>query len=123
MGIFKITNVTNQLGKRDSKYNTVVDFFYIDGFDKKEVEIKPGDFVILSIANLPLSIQRLRLKNLVVITELNGDDLNKYLNKEIESINNDLINIDAKEKNEHTVQTQKRKNEKKDSAVQDKTEK
>ena len=79
MGIFKITNVTNQLGKRDSKYNTVVDFFYIDGFDKKEVEIKPGDFVILSIANLPLSIQRLRLKNLVVITELNGDDLNKYL--------------------------------------------
>ena len=37
MNNYKITNITNQLGKRDVSFNSMLDIEYIDGMTKKSL--------------------------------------------------------------------------------------
>jgi len=77
MNTYKITNITNLAGKRDRKFNTIVNIEYIDGRTKKTIVLKAGDNVFLTINSLPLSVHRLRIKNLITIEEVNLAELTK----------------------------------------------
>lgn len=79
MSTFKITNITNLLGKRKPKYNTIIEIDYIDGMVKKIMKIKPGDTIFFTSSSLPLSVRRLRLKNLIAVAEISPEELNKRL--------------------------------------------
>jgi hypothetical protein len=75
MGTYKLTNVTNLAGKRDFKFNSVLDIEYIDEMMKKTVKLKPGDSLYLTVPTLPLSVHRLRVKKLIVVTEVSAAEL------------------------------------------------
>lgn len=82
MNSYKITNITNLVGKRDSKFNTVVDIEYVDNRVKKTINLKAGETVYLTVSSLPLSIHRLRIKNLISITEVSAIEVTKTMEKE-----------------------------------------
>jgi len=79
MSTYKITNITNSLGKRESKYNTTIEIDYIDNMTKKIVKVRAGDSVFLTAPTLPLSVQRLRLKNLIAVVEISLEELNEHI--------------------------------------------
>ena len=75
MVTYKITNITNTLGKREFKFNSTLDVSFVNGMERKIIKLKPGDSVYLTIPTLPLSIHRLRMKGLVTVVEVNENDL------------------------------------------------
>lgn len=77
MSTYKITNVTNLAGKRDFKFNSVLDIEYIDEMMKKSVKLKAGDSLYLTVKTLPLSVHRLRVKKLITVEEVNAAELEK----------------------------------------------
>jgi hypothetical protein len=70
MKTYKITNNSNLLGKRDPKYNSIVNVEYVDNRIKKNKILKAGESATLTVQTLPLAIHRLRIKKLVEITEV-----------------------------------------------------
>jgi len=80
MNTYKITNLTNQAGKRDVKYNSTLDIVYVDSMMKKTVKIKPGETVYLTISSLPLSVHRLRVKKLISVVEIGKTELKQTMN-------------------------------------------
>lgn len=74
MSTFKITNITNQLGKREPKYNTVLGIEYVDDMMKKTITIKAGETVYLVMPSLPISAHLLRVKNLITVTEVSDGE-------------------------------------------------
>ncbi|MDA3779562.1 MAG: hypothetical protein PF487_04960 [Bacteroidales bacterium] len=82
MKTFKITNTTNLVGRRDPKYNTIIDVEYIDNRIKKSTKLNAGESVFLTISTqLPLSIHRLRIKGLITVTEITSTELNEIMKK------------------------------------------
>lgn len=77
MSTYKITNITNRAGKRDSKFNSNLDVEYVDNMMRKSMTLKPGNSLYLTVAMLPLSIHRLRMKNLVIVEEVSATELTK----------------------------------------------
>ena len=75
MNTYKITNVTNLVGKRDPKFNSVVNVEYIDNRTRKVKVLKPSESVFLTVQSLPLSVHRLRRKKLVDIVEISPAEL------------------------------------------------
>jgi hypothetical protein len=75
MNTFKITNITNFLGKRDYKANSPLDIEYVDNMTKKTITVKPNESVYLSIPTLPLSVHRLRVKQLITVSEISEAEL------------------------------------------------
>jgi hypothetical protein len=72
---YKITNITNTAGKRDFKYNSSLDIEYVDEMTKKSITVKPGDSIYLTVHTLPLSVHRLRVKNLITVSEVSEKEL------------------------------------------------
>ena len=79
MSTYKITNITNHAGKRDFKFNSVLDVEYVDDMVKKVVKIKPGDSIYLTTGSLPLSVHRLRVKGLITVVEIGAVELAKAM--------------------------------------------
>ena len=77
---YKITNLTNTAGKRDMKFNTVLNIEYVDEMKKKTINVKPGETVYLQISSLPLSVHRLRVKKLISVVEVSNNELNNSMN-------------------------------------------
>ena len=75
MSTFKITNITDFLGKRDYKANSVLDIEYVDNMTKKIMSVKPKESVYLTINALPLSVHRLRVKNLITVSEVSDAEV------------------------------------------------
>jgi len=75
MSTFKITNITNFLGKRDFKANSPLDIEYVDNMTKKTITVKPKESVYLTTRSLPLSVHRLRVKNLITVSEISEAEL------------------------------------------------
>ena len=75
MNVYKITNITNLLGKRDLNFNSTLKIKYVDEMRKKTVELKPQEVMFLSITNLPLSVHRLRIKKLVSVTQVANKEM------------------------------------------------
>lgn len=83
MNTFKITNITNFLGKRDYKANSPLDIEYVDCMTKKILTVKPNESVYLTIASLPLSVRRLRVKNLITVSEVSEAEMEVLRGKPI----------------------------------------
>jgi hypothetical protein len=75
MSTYKITNITNLAGKRDFKFNSELDIDYVDNMTRKTLKVKPGNSVYLTVATLPLSVHRLRVKNLIAVEEVSAIEL------------------------------------------------
>lgn len=78
MNIYRITNITNKLGKRDDNFNTTLNITYVDNMEKKKISLKPQNNLYLIIKSLPLSVRKLRMKKLITVEEIS--------NKEFEAI-------------------------------------
>jgi hypothetical protein len=81
MNTYKITNITNQLNKRESQYNSNVDIQYVDNMIKKTITVKPGETVYLSIDKLPTSIHKLKMKNFIIVLFMDTVELEHLIDK------------------------------------------
>ena len=81
MANYRITNITDTLGKREPKYNSTLDLNYIDSMMKKTIKVKPGEMVYLQIQSLPLSIQQFRVKRLISVVEISNTELKNCMNE------------------------------------------
>ena len=101
MNTYKITNVTNLIGKRDSRYNSILDIDYVDSMVKKTIKIKPGETVYLQISSLPLSVHTLRVKKLINVLEVSVNELkNSIAISKQTPINVNTVNAKEEEKQE-----------------------
>jgi uncharacterized protein YfaS (alpha-2-macroglobulin family) len=80
MNTYKITNVTDTAGKRDFKFNSPLSIEYIDNMMKKTVTVNPGKSLYLTVATLPMSVHKLRIKNLVSVVEVSQSELESIKN-------------------------------------------
>ena len=94
MSTFKIKNITNELGKRDYKYNSVLDIEYVDKMMKKTVKIKPGATVYLTLSSLPLSAHTLRVKNLITVTEIGDSELAAAIGSNAQKSTPSIVNVE-----------------------------
>jgi hypothetical protein len=81
MEYFKIKNITNELDKRNSKYNTNIEFNYVDGMRNKVVSIEPGNEIFFQCNELPLSLRKLKLNGFVIVNVISKDLFYLELNK------------------------------------------
>ena len=81
MSTYKITNITSSVDKRHVKYNSILSIEYVDEMERKEIKIKPNETIFITIPTIPLSVQRLRIKNLLSVTEVDSNELNKVVSK------------------------------------------
>lgn len=81
MPIFKITNVTSTLSKRESKYNTDVEFSVVNGIKNEKIIIKPGQLVFIECTQIPIGVYKLKLKGLILIEDSNHNEYNQLTYK------------------------------------------
>jgi len=81
MNTYKITNITNLVGKRDPKFNSIANIEYVDNRTRKIIALKPSESVFLTVQSLPLSVHRLRIKKLIDIVEVSPAELKKSMEK------------------------------------------
>lgn len=118
MNTYKITNITNFAGKRDVKFNSDVNIEYIDNITKKSVVVKPGETVFLTVHSLPLSVHRLRVKNLITVSEIGAVELQKILNESKPKPEIKVIKEYAEEKLETKIVHSKKKLSKKEEEIE-----
>ena len=75
MNTYRITNLTNTAGKRDFRFNSSLDIEYVDNMIKKTVSVKPGASLYLTVSSLPMSVHKLRVKNLISVIEVSAKEL------------------------------------------------
>jgi hypothetical protein len=80
MSNYKITNITDTTGKRNLRFNSILDIDYVDEMQKKSIKIKPGETVFLQIHSLPLSVHKLRVRKLVSVVEISNNELKNNMN-------------------------------------------
>ncbi|MFA5207129.1 MAG: hypothetical protein WC428_00365 [Candidatus Paceibacterota bacterium] len=80
MNTYKITNLTNTAAKRDFKFNSSLDIDYVDNMIRKTVTVKPGESLYLTVAELPVSVHKLRIKNLISVVEISQRELENVMN-------------------------------------------
>jgi hypothetical protein len=98
MGYYKIKNITNDLGKRHPKVNTVLTIDFKDLINSSAVKINPGFEITVETNYLPITAQKLRAEGLITVVEI---DKNSYQK---------LLNSQEGKKNEKVVSTQQSKN-------------
>ena len=108
MSTYKITNITNLLGKRDYKQNSVLDIEYVDEMLKKTIKLKAGDSLYLTVPTLPLSIHRLRVKKLITVTEVSPSDVEKLQTPQSKQ-QQPLVKEDASESDDESKKAAKKK--------------
>lgn len=118
MANYKITNLTNLAGKRDMKFNSVLDIDYVDNMTKKSIKVKPGETVFLQIKSLPTSVHKLRVRKLISVVEVSNTELKNNMNaaKPVTAKVNDLLK--GTDVDESTVLRPKKKAGKKPSDVE-----
>ena len=77
MRTYKITNITNLLGKRDRYYNTILNIDYIDGIILKNKKIIGGEVMFLTTQSLSLETHRLRLKKFIDVELATKEEIDK----------------------------------------------
>lgn len=75
MNTYKITNITDKLGKRDVNNNSTLNISFVDEMIPKTIPLKPSDVMYFTGEYLPLSVHRLRVKNLVSVIEISEREL------------------------------------------------
>ena len=79
MGYYKITNVTNTLGKRHGKVNTVQVIDFKDIINSSSFAINPGSEITVEANYLPISAQKLRTEGLITVVEIDKNAYQKML--------------------------------------------
>ena len=79
MNTYRITNLTNTAGKRDFRFNSSLDIEYVDNMIKKTVSVKPGASLYLTVSSLPMSVHKLRAKNLISVVEVSAKELADFM--------------------------------------------
>ena len=77
MNTYKVTNITDKLGKRHPNYNSTLNIMYVDQMERKTMNLAPNKTVYFTATSLPLSLHRFRIKNLVSISEITEQQLLK----------------------------------------------
>jgi len=80
MGYYKIQSLTNTLPKRDMNKNLVLDIEYKEGFSEKKYSLKPGGILYLASATLPIKLHQLRMKKLIIVSEISKNNFMKLQN-------------------------------------------
>jgi hypothetical protein len=80
MAIFKITNITNKIERRQNGYNSSVEIEYVNSMEKKLVILRSGEVLFMDISTLPISIHKLRAKNLISVIETSKNEMNNDMN-------------------------------------------
>lgn len=75
MAIFKITNITDSLGKRDVNFNKTLEISYVDDMERKTQNLKPKETLYFNSLNVPISVHRLRVKSLITVDEITGKEM------------------------------------------------
>lgn len=75
--IYKVTNITDTLNKRDVNYNKPLEIKYNRGFLQKTENLNPKEvkYFVIEGNIIPNSIQEYKLKHLVIVEEANYMDL------------------------------------------------
>ncbi|MFW5847356.1 MAG: hypothetical protein ACOCVF_00355 [bacterium] len=75
--IYKITNITDSLNKRDINFNKPIELTYTRGFLQRTEIVRPKDFIYLVVEGktLPNSVQKNKLRGLIIVEEANHVDL------------------------------------------------
>ena len=113
MSTYKITNITNLLGKREINFNSVQDINYVDNMMRKTIKIKPTETIYLTIPSLPLPVQSLRAKKLITVVEITSSELNKIMNpvKSIHNVETSTTTVDDSDK-EIAASNERKRNKK-----------
>jgi hypothetical protein len=118
MGTFKITNITNLASKRDFKYNSILNIDYVDKMAKKIISIKPGDTAYLTISSLPLSVHRLRVKNLITVDEIDSIEFAKSMkNIKTKTVIKEVVDEEEKKSIQKSKKKYSKKEEEADTEV------
>lgn len=115
MNTYKITNITNLVNKRDFKFNSELEIEYIDGIRKKSIMVKPGNSVYFTAQSLPLSVHRLRIKNLITIEEVSVTELKKSIEKQKQQVTKPVALEDTDKKVVKQALIKKKSNKKEES--------
>lgn len=117
MSTFKITNITNLLGKRDQKYNSILNIEYVDNMKKKTITIKPNETKYLTIHRLPISAHVMRVKNLITVTEVSAAEIMHAMNNIAQKSQKTVTS--QSNQNEITDDMSKKQNKKKTTRKED----
>ena len=79
MGYYRIKNVTNELGKRHGKVNTVQTIDFKDIINSSSIVINPGFDITIEANYLPISAQKLRTEGLITVVEIDKNTYQKML--------------------------------------------
>jgi hypothetical protein len=89
MNTYRITNITDKLGKRENNFNSELKLSYIDEMQKKNLFLKPQETIYFTSDSLPLSMHKMRIKNLISIEEVTDKELEDIQNnKQPKSVKN-----------------------------------
>lgn len=80
MAYYKIKNITNTLGKRDSKSNTAQNIEFKDIIGASNISITPGGEIVIEATYLPVSAQKLRAEGIITVVEIDRNTYQKLLN-------------------------------------------
>lgn len=112
---YKITNISNLLGKRDPKFNSTIDIEYIDNMIRKNKTLAPNASLFLTVSSLPMSIHTLRAKNLITVTEINKSELDSIMEINKPKVSPIVEKVKEETKVENIEQPQPTKKSKKSS--------
>lgn len=111
MNTYKITNITNTLSKRDVRINTTIDIDYVDGIFKKKISVRAGETIYLTVSHLPLTVQKLRIMELITIAEVSVSEINDVRVPTKKNI--PIVSLNQKTVNEYVDEDTKKTNKKK----------
>lgn len=100
MANYKITNITKNLDRRSPVYNSIVTLEYPENMIKKTVTVNPDQHIIMILSSLPQLINHLRMKNLIMVEEINEFQVNKMMEKP-KPIEKPVENHNLKNKEKH----------------------
>ena len=81
MNTYKIQSLTSDLPKRNVLRNKTLEITYVDNMIKKTLKIKPNEVVYFTSNELPLSLKKLLLKKLILISEVELSNIKNTKNK------------------------------------------
>ena len=111
MAYYKIKSLTSKLGKRHMDKDAVLGITYQDGFKEKNHMLHPGGILYISTPSLPINIHKLRMKNLVSVSEIEKNVFMRLTNPKPAPIKED-VDEKPKKKRSYTKKSTKKEEEK-----------
>lgn len=121
MGYYKIKNITNNLGKRDTNKDLTLNVEYNVGFQKKYKKLPPNEEIIMQCKSLPASIHTLRVKKFIKINEISENEFIRLQKPSSGKKSKDNSDEKKIESNNNSIKNSKTNNKRDDEKVENKT--